>query len=93
MGIIYGIVLRQEFIIGYIYLGVKFVILHFLATGIIVSSLLKWVAEKYMMKNEKKAVHAIQNKIEPMYAFDIHCNSFFPLFVFSYVIQVWCFTS
>lgn len=24
------------------------------------------------------------NTVEPMYAFDVHCNGFFPLIVFSY---------
>ena len=88
IGIIYGIVLKQEFLTGYVYLGVKFVFMHFVGSGIIMASLCKWIAEKYMMKSEKKAVHSVVNSIETMYAFDIHCNSFFPLFVFSYTIQV-----
>ena len=32
--------------------------------------------------------NASHQNIEPMYAFDIHCNSFFPVVVFSYIVQV-----
>ena len=88
VGIIYGVVMHKEFITGYIYLGLKMVILHFLLCGLLTSTLCKIIAEKYMRKEEKKAVHSTLNTIEPMYAFDIHCNSFFPFFVIAYVLQV-----
>ena len=80
------------------------VILQFLITGAIVSSLTKYIAEKYMIKSEKKgnssggtgaytgnksAINESQvSRVEPMYAFDIHCNGFFPILMISYVSQV-----
>jgi len=42
------------------------------------------VANKYM---RVQAPHAVEQKVEWLYAFDIHCNSFFPLFVILYVLQ------
>ena len=88
IGIIYGIVFEKEFITGYLVTALKFVMLHFFLSGIIISCACKWIAERYMRKEDKVAVHKTMNSIEPMYAFDIHCNSFFPMFLFAYVIQV-----
>lgn len=88
VGFIYGIILQKDFITGYVYTGLKLVFVHFFLSGLILSSACKFIAEKYMRKEEKKAVHKTLNSIEPMYAFDIHCNSFFPFFVITYALQV-----
>ena len=80
-GIIYGLLLPQSCLLT----SVKFVVLHFILSGIILSTICRWVADTYMVKLEKKEV---QTKVEPMYAFDIHCNGFFPVYVFSYALQV-----
>lgn len=85
-----------------------FVFVHFVLSGIIISSVLKWIAENYMVKIEKQqksssgggtggafsksskdGQHTLGNiRVEPMYAFDIHCNSFFPVVIISYGVQV-----
>lgn len=31
--------------------------------------------------------HAVEQKVEWAYAFDVHCNSFFPVFLILYVLQ------
>lgn len=31
--------------------------------------------------------HAVEQKVEWAYAFDVHCNSFFPVFLITYVLQ------
>jgi len=82
----------------------RMVILEFLISGVIVSSITKYIAEKYMIKSEKKGnasggtgaftgnksgINESQVcRVEPMYAFDIHCNGFFPILMISYVLQV-----
>eukprot|EP00347_Sterkiella_histriomuscorum_P011661 403371600 len=88
IGFIYGIVLQKDFMIGYIICGLKMVLLHFALSGVIVSSICRWIAQQYMRKEDKVEVHKTLNTIEPMYAFDIHCNAFFPMFVFCYVLQL-----
>ena len=30
----------------------------------------------------------MEQRVEWLYAFDIHCNSFFPLFIMLYVVQL-----
>lgn len=31
----------------------------------------------------------VEQRVEWQFAFDIHCNSFFIMFLFLYVLQVW----
>ena len=33
-------------------------------------------------------VHSVDQSVEWAYAFDVHCNSFFPLFLITYVLQL-----
>ncbi|CDW76108.1 UNKNOWN [Stylonychia lemnae] len=88
IGITYGIVLQKDFVTGYLQIAMKMILLHFALSGVIISFGCKFIAERYMRKEDKQSVHAAINSIEPMYAFDIHCNSFFPFFVFAYLFQL-----
>ena len=65
-------------------MGLKFVFMHFILSGVVISATCKTIAEKYLRKTEKDNSHYI----EPMYAFEIHCNAFFPLLIIGYLIQV-----
>jgi len=42
------------------------------------------LANKYL---RVRALHSVDQEVEWMYAFDIHCNSFFPVFLLLYVLQ------
>lgn len=94
---------RSYMVISCLKTAFQFVFIQFLLTGVILSALCKWVAERFMIKAEKKQAKGAGdtggptsktvatvtgNKVEPMFAFDIHCNSFFPVLVFSYGVQV-----
>ena len=88
VGLLYAFLLGRDFPFGYLLCGLQLVFLHFILLGIVVSTFLRWIAHSYMTKEDKASIHKSLNTIEPMYAFDVHCNSFFPLFVISYVGQV-----
>jgi hypothetical protein len=60
------------------------VFIEFLALGVLVASLTRWAANRYM--KVQRLLHTDQ-AVEWLYAFDIHCNGFFPLFVLLYVVQ------
>lgn len=75
----------------------------FLLSGVVISSTCKYIAENYMIKSDKKGgatggtgaayiskpqLELSGSRIEPMYAFDVHCNSFFPVLVISFLLQV-----
>jgi hypothetical protein len=62
-----------------------FIVYHFLALGILVSGASILVAKKYLRKNT--SVHGVSQDMEWLYAFDVHCNAFFPLFLLTYVVQ------
>jgi hypothetical protein len=67
-----------------------FVFIDFLLIGFILSYMTKKFAERYLRKSEKRQIHAqvVASKVEPLYAFDIHCNGFFPIILFCYFINV-----
>ena len=76
----------QAFISSWLLTSLNFVLIHFLIFGVVASFLTKFIAEKFMRKDEKVSIHSPEGgqAIEPMYAFDIHCNGFFPVVVFCY---------
>merc|ERR1712050_58942 len=46
---------------------------------------LSWfISNKYL---RVQSFHGVEQRMEWMYAFDIHCNSFFPLFLVLYVVH------
>ena len=62
-----------------------FFFLHFVVLGLVVSAACLIVADKYLRK--KTSAHTSVQPIEYLYAFDVHCNAFFPLFLLTYVVQ------
>jgi hypothetical protein len=58
--------------------------IEFLGVGLTIATIGWFVANKYL---RVQSLHAVDQKVEWLYAFDIHCNSFFPLFVILYVLQ------
>ncbi|CAE8590010.1 unnamed protein product [Polarella glacialis] len=62
-----------------------FVGVHFLLSGAIIATVSWFVANKYMRTSS--SFHGVEQRMEWMYAFDIHCNSFFPLFLVLYVLH------
>lgn len=45
----------------------------------------RWFSNKHLRVHH---AHSVEQEVEWLYAFDIHCNGFFPLFVLLYVVQV-----
>ena len=70
-------------IIGFV---VKSVLINWLGFGVIAASVGRLVANQHLMTAERSSSHVKQN-VEWLYAFDVHCNSFVPLFVILYGVQ------
>ncbi|GAA5975269.1 hypothetical protein JCM11641_005910 [Rhodosporidiobolus odoratus] len=64
----------------------SFVFLHFFGTGLVISTLLWAVSNRFLTHSSHG--HAVDQKVEWPYAFDIHANSFFPLFLQLYIAQL-----
>lgn len=58
-----------------------------LGVGAVVASAGWGIANKYMRIELRQGQHTVEQMVEWLYAFDIHCNSFFPVFIILYVIQ------
>ena len=59
--------------------------IEFLLSGCLISTLLWFITNKYMIKS--RALSSERSQVEWLYAFDIHCNSFFPSIILLYIIQ------
>ena len=58
-----------------------------LGVGALVATAGSAVANRYMRIDLRHGQHTVEQKVEWLYAFDIHCNSFFPLFLLLHVVQ------
>jgi len=66
------------------------VFIDFISIGVLVATLGWWVSNKYLRVRGGIHTHSVDQTVEWLYAFDIHCNSFFPLFLILYVAQFFC---
>lgn len=57
----------------------------FLAVGAVLATT-AWTLANRKLKASSPS-HAVEQRVEWLYAFDVHCNAFFPLFVLLYVVQ------
>nr|GEW81653.1 protein unc-50 homolog [Tanacetum cinerariifolium] len=60
--------------------------IHFLLAGAIVATFCWFVTNTYL-REETSNSHVVEQRVEWLYAFDVHCNSFFPLFIVLYVVH------
>mmetsp|Transcript_2720 Transcript_2720/g.3671 ORF Transcript_2720/g.3671 Transcript_2720/m.3671 type:complete len:294 (+) Transcript_2720:205-1086(+) len=56
----------------------------FLGCGMILATFCWWLANSFFRVQHS---HSVEQQVEWMYAFDIHCNAFFPMFVALYIVQ------
>jgi hypothetical protein len=63
------------------------VLVDFLALGLLIATTTWWVANKYLRVESGGHTHTVEQSVEWLYALDIHCNAYFPLFVLLYVLQ------
>mmetsp|Transcript_112741 Transcript_112741/g.318654 ORF Transcript_112741/g.318654 Transcript_112741/m.318654 type:complete len:246 (+) Transcript_112741:187-924(+) len=69
---------------GFVHILVLFVGCHFALLGAAIASCAWIFSNKYL---RVQSFHGSEQRLEWMYAFDIHCNSFFPLFLALYVVH------
>jgi len=63
------------------------VFMHFLLAGMSLATICWFLSNHYLREEVAVHTHVVEQRVEWLYAFDIHCNSYFPLFVVLYVIQ------
>jgi len=87
------IVATSAYCVGYgdnlmhaLFTVISVVFFHFLLFGIILATFCWFMTNSYLREEEPNS-HVVEQRVEWLYAFDVHCNSFFPTFIFLYVIQ------
>ncbi|KAI9474142.1 MAG: UNC-50 [Benjaminiella poitrasii] len=84
-GIIWGFTYDYSFM-NTIKTSVFMVLFDFLFIGCILSTLTWFITNKFLIQNIN--TYAVAQRVEWAYAFDIHCNSFIPVYLILYVIQL-----
>ncbi|KAI8922705.1 UNC-50 family-domain-containing protein [Entophlyctis helioformis] len=79
----YGIAFKSSFV-GIIRLIVYTVLAEFLGAGLVIATTAWFLTNQFMLQQQ---IHAVDQSVEWMYAFDVHCNAFVPFFLVTYVVQ------
>ncbi|KAJ2727069.1 hypothetical protein GGI07_000187 [Coemansia sp. Benny D115] len=77
--VVYGVGIH-----GFIKALVQLLAVNYMLMGVLLATVTWFVANRFL---RHQSVHAVDQQVEWMYAFDVHCNSFFTFFVFAYVLQ------
>ncbi|GFR46252.1 hypothetical protein Agub_g7801 [Astrephomene gubernaculifera] len=62
------------------------VLVDFLLLGVAIATTC-WVITNRFLRKRNLHHHQVEQHVEWLYAFDVHCNSYFPLFLLLYVLQ------
>jgi len=68
----------------FLFLLIKLILVIYLALGTAIATVCCTIANKHLLVVKS---HSVTQHVEPLYAFDIHCNSFLPLFVYLGPVQ------
>ncbi|KAI9909386.1 hypothetical protein PsorP6_014717 [Peronosclerospora sorghi] len=87
----WAIAFRVNSVTRYLSLIFHAVVIEWLGLGLVISTFCWWIANHHLrQRNNHGLVDTlyVEQRVEWQFAFDIHCNSFFILFLFLYVLQV-----
>lgn len=79
----YGLALQVRGAVFFRILSV-FIGMQFVASGVIIATCSWFISNTYL---RTQSFHGVEQRMEWMHCFDIHCNSFFPLFLILYVLH------
>mmetsp|Transcript_40912 Transcript_40912/g.66352 ORF Transcript_40912/g.66352 Transcript_40912/m.66352 type:complete len:249 (-) Transcript_40912:39-785(-) len=82
--IAYSVAFRVSGVFKFVKLVLYIVGVEFIGFGSLTATFCWWLSNKYL---RVPVPHSVEQKVEWLYAFDIHCNSFFPLFILLYIVQ------
>jgi len=81
----FAVAFRAENLLNLLKIMFSTILIDFLTVGILIATIGWWASNTYL--RVVNGIHSVDQKVEWLYAFDIHCNSFFPLFLILYVAQ------
>ncbi|KAL8541491.1 hypothetical protein ACS0TY_002672 [Phlomoides rotata] len=68
-----------------VFVVISVLLFHFLVTGAILATVC-WLFTNNYLREEVPNSHVVEQRVEWLYAFDVHCSSFFPMFLLLYVL-------
>ncbi|CAI5743480.1 unnamed protein product [Peronospora destructor] len=86
----WAIAFHVDNIIRYVSLLFHAVVIEWLSFGLLISTLCWWITNHHLRQRTNHGMGDalyVEQRVEWQFAFDIHCNSFFILFLFLYVVQ------
>ncbi len=89
VSIAYGFAFRVGSFLDIIGVVTKSVLVNWLGFGVIIASVGRLIANNHLMMAERSSSH-VKQEVEWLYAFDVHCNAFVPLFVLLCELSLWC---
>ncbi|KAK9690944.1 hypothetical protein RND81_09G165400 [Saponaria officinalis] len=69
-----------------VYVVLSVLLFHFIIAGAVLATCCWFLTNNYL-REEAPNSYVVEQRVEWLYAFDVHCNSFFPMFVLLYVIH------
>ncbi|XP_022763450.1 protein unc-50 homolog isoform X5 [Durio zibethinus] len=69
-----------------VFVVISVLLFHFLLAGVFLATCC-WFSTNAYLREEAPNSHVVEQRVEWLYAFDVHCNSFFPMFIMLYVIH------
>ncbi|GLE06363.1 hypothetical protein PINS_up015610 [Pythium insidiosum] len=86
----WAVAFRVHSVSSYLSLLFHAVVVEWLGFGLVIATLCWWIANHSLRLRGNQGIgdtFFVEQRVEWQYAFDIHCNSFFVLFLFLYVVQ------
>ncbi len=81
----YAISFHHYSLWGYLWTMLYAVLVDWLFVGIIIASIYTYLSNRYLRQHN---VHSVEQEVEWMYSFDVHCNAYLCSFMVTYVLQV-----
>jgi len=80
----YALAFHVHSVWGFLWIMLYTVVVDWFVVGALVSTACWYVANKYLRQHH---AHSVEQEVEWLFAFDVHCNGFFVSFLVTYVLQ------
>eukprot|EP01104_Vermistella_antarctica_P009939 TRINITY_DN2618_c0_g1_i1.p1 TRINITY_DN2618_c0_g1~~TRINITY_DN2618_c0_g1_i1.p1 ORF type:complete len:244 (-),score=54.96 TRINITY_DN2618_c0_g1_i1:37-768(-) len=80
----FAVAFKEDSFLDLLQIMFSTILIDFLAVGVVVATACWFLSNRYL---RVQGIHSVEQKVEWLYAFDVHCNSFFPFFLAIYVLQ------
>lgn len=85
--IAYGLAFRVSSISAILGFVAKSILINWLGFGVIMASVGTLLSNNHLNQASERSSNHVKQSVEWLYAFDVHCNAFVPLFVLLYGLQ------